>query len=207
MCSLGRPYKTRWMLNSTARKSGCAFRHKRLIDSAKASFINAAGLDDISARADALQLAAPNCLQTLAKSKTPLLLLYIEDHNALGLPGDPHDREQQFSSPAAFSRGPLKEQEFKGLWWLLRLRQGGVLRRAQLSKPSSPTRDSRQGTVKRRAPVSLAAGTTKATNSTRRASVDALGSERAGRTRRPERKVVDPFEGSAADKLAGAVGL
>jgi len=78
------------------QKVRVCFRHKRLINSAKTAFIEAAGLSNLAARADALELPAPNCLPTLDKPKTPLSLLYIEDHNALGLPGDPHDKNSNF---------------------------------------------------------------------------------------------------------------
>ena len=43
------------------QKARVCFRHKRLINSAKAAFIEAAGLNDLAARAEALELPAPNC--------------------------------------------------------------------------------------------------------------------------------------------------
>ena len=72
------------------------FRHKAITGAAKASFIEAAGLSDIDARAQQLELPTPNCLATLGKPKTPLSLLYVEDHNAEGLSGDPHDKNSNF---------------------------------------------------------------------------------------------------------------
>ena len=54
------------------------------------------GLNGIAARAAELELASPNCLTTLDKARTPLSLLYVEDHNAEGLSGDPHDKGSNF---------------------------------------------------------------------------------------------------------------
>lgn len=72
------------------------FRHRLITGAAKAEFAEAAGLSAIAARADKLELSTPNCLQTLTKPKTPLSLLYVEDHNAEGLSGDPHDKDSNF---------------------------------------------------------------------------------------------------------------
>src|SRR5205814_1490236 len=72
------------------------FRHKLITGAAKESFIEAAGLNSIAARSDELELTTPNCLQTLAKARTALSLLYVEDHNAEGLSGDAHDKSSNF---------------------------------------------------------------------------------------------------------------
>ncbi len=78
------------------RKVRVCFRHVQLTGVAKERFLAAAGLDDIAARADQLELATPNCFATLGKPRTPLSLLYVEDHNAEGLSGDPHDKGSNF---------------------------------------------------------------------------------------------------------------
>ena len=57
------------------------FRQVQLTGNAKANFLESAGLDNIAARADQLDLAEPNCFATLEKPRTPLSLLYVEDHN------------------------------------------------------------------------------------------------------------------------------
>jgi hypothetical protein len=72
------------------------FRSKAVVGASKVAFVAAAGLEGISSRADKLELASPNCLHSLEKSRTPLSLLYVEDHNAEGLSGDPHDKGSNF---------------------------------------------------------------------------------------------------------------
>jgi len=72
------------------------FRQVQLTGNAKANFLESAGLDNIAARADQLDLAEPNCFATLEKPRTPLSLLYVEDHNAEGLSGNPHDKGSNF---------------------------------------------------------------------------------------------------------------
>lgn len=72
------------------------FRATAITGAAKAAFVAAAGLDGIAVRADQLELASPNCLHSLEKPRTPLQLLYVEDHNAEGLSGDPHDKGSNF---------------------------------------------------------------------------------------------------------------
>lgn len=72
------------------------FRHTQLIGSAKAAFIEASGLRNIAERSEHLELPTPNCFETLDKPRTPLSLLYVEDHNAEGLSGDPHDKGSNF---------------------------------------------------------------------------------------------------------------
>jgi hypothetical protein len=76
-------------------KVAVKFRATALLNTAKKNFIAAAGLEDIAARAAALELG-PNCLATLDKPKAPLSLLYVEDYNAEGLSGDPHDKGSNF---------------------------------------------------------------------------------------------------------------
>jgi hypothetical protein len=72
------------------------FRAAAVTGAKKKEFVEAAGLTDIASRAGALELAGPNCLQTLGKPSTPLRLLYVEDLNAEGLSGDPHDKGSNF---------------------------------------------------------------------------------------------------------------
>lgn len=72
------------------------FRHVQLTNTAKTSFVETAGLKYIAERIDELELAVPNCLTSLDKPRTPLSLLYVEDHNAVGLSGDPHDKGSNF---------------------------------------------------------------------------------------------------------------
>lgn len=71
------------------------FRASAITGARKKTFVEAAGLADIALRADALELG-PNCLQTLDKPRAPLNLLYVEDYNAEGLSGDPHDKGSNF---------------------------------------------------------------------------------------------------------------
>jgi hypothetical protein len=72
------------------------FRASAITGAAKAAFVEAASLEDIAARSKDLALTAPNCLPTLDKSRVPLRLLYVEDYNAEGLSGDPHDKGSNF---------------------------------------------------------------------------------------------------------------
>lgn len=78
------------------RKVRVCFRQSALIGAAKQAFVEAAGLPAIAARGAELQLPTPNCLSTLDKVRTPLSLLYVEDYNAEGLSGDPHDKGSNF---------------------------------------------------------------------------------------------------------------
>jgi hypothetical protein len=72
------------------------FKHVLLTGEAKAAFVDAAGLTDMIARVSHLELASPNCFASLDKPRTPLSLLYVEDHNAEGLSGDPHEKGSNF---------------------------------------------------------------------------------------------------------------
>ena len=72
------------------------FRQVQLTNAAKATFVEAAGIKHIAERVGELELAIPNCLTTLDKPRTPLSLLYVEDYNAVGLSGDPHDKNSNF---------------------------------------------------------------------------------------------------------------
>lgn len=71
------------------------FRATTLANAAKREFSEAAGLADIAARTKELQLG-PNSLGMLDKPRTPLSLLYVEDYNADGLSGEPHDSGSNF---------------------------------------------------------------------------------------------------------------
>ena len=77
-------------------KVAVRFRASAITGSKKKDFVEAAGLGDIASRAGALELTGPTCLQTLDKPRTPLRLLYVEDYNAEGLSGDPHDKGSNF---------------------------------------------------------------------------------------------------------------
>jgi hypothetical protein len=72
------------------------FRSKLISGAQKTKFVDAAGLADIADRLERLDLQTPNCLHTLGKPKTALPLLYVEDHHAEGLSGDPHDKGSNF---------------------------------------------------------------------------------------------------------------
>lgn len=78
------------------QKVRVVFRQRQLTASAKADFVQAAGLNHIAVRSDQLELATPNCLATLDKPRTPLSLLFVEDYNAEGLSGEPHDSGSNF---------------------------------------------------------------------------------------------------------------
>lgn len=80
----------------TGGKVEVRFRSDSLSGARKAAFIEAAGLSDIAARVDDLELTGPNCLHTLAKSRLAIPLLYVEDYNAIGLGGEPHDKKSNF---------------------------------------------------------------------------------------------------------------
>jgi hypothetical protein len=74
---------------------GVKFRATSLVNAAKRDFVDAAGLHDIAARASLLDLP-PNGLSALDKPKEKLSLLFVEDYNAVGLSGDPHNRHSNF---------------------------------------------------------------------------------------------------------------
>lgn len=71
------------------------FRASAVIGAKKKVFVEAAELHVIASRAAALELG-PNCLQVLDKPTKALQLLYVEDYNAEGLSGDPHDKGSNF---------------------------------------------------------------------------------------------------------------
>ena len=79
-----------------APKVTVRFRQRTLRGKAKAEFIAAAGLSAQAARVQALELAIPNCLHTLEVANRPLDLLYVEDYDAEGLSGEPHDKGSNF---------------------------------------------------------------------------------------------------------------
>ncbi len=76
-------------------KVAVRFRATTLINTAKKNFVEAAGLPELAERAEVLQLG-PNSLATVEKPRTPLSLLYVEDLNAEGLSGEPHDSSSNF---------------------------------------------------------------------------------------------------------------
>jgi len=72
------------------------FVFRSIRGSAKKEFVQFAGLEDIAARADVLELPTPNCLSVLGTPSKPLTLLYIEDYNTQGLSGEIHDKGSNF---------------------------------------------------------------------------------------------------------------
>ncbi len=80
----------------TGGKVEVRFRSDSLNGARKAAFIEAAGLSDIAARVADLELTGPNCLHTLDKPRSAIPLLYVEDYNAIGLGGEPHDKNSNF---------------------------------------------------------------------------------------------------------------
>lgn len=72
------------------------FRSSVVKGAKKAAFVQAADLSAIAERSGELMLAEPNCLATLEKPQKELRLLYVEDYNAVGLSGDPHDKSSNF---------------------------------------------------------------------------------------------------------------
>lgn len=72
------------------------FRASVITGAKKATFVDAAGLQDIADRANDLELTGPNCLAGLHKPQSPIRLLFVEDYNAEGLSGDPHDKKSNF---------------------------------------------------------------------------------------------------------------
>lgn len=72
------------------------FRESVVKGAAKTAFVQAADLGHIAERATELMLSEPNCLATLDKPQQALRLLYVEDYNAFGLSGDPHDKKSNF---------------------------------------------------------------------------------------------------------------
>jgi hypothetical protein len=71
------------------------FRARSLKGAEKKTFVAAADLSSLAARYEELQFG-PNCLLSLDKARTPLQLLYVDDYNAEGLSGDPHDKGSNF---------------------------------------------------------------------------------------------------------------
>ena len=80
----------------TGGKVEVRFRSDSLNGARKAAFIEAAGLSDIAACVADLELTGPNCLHTLEKPRSAIPLLYVEDYNAIGLGGEPHDKKSNF---------------------------------------------------------------------------------------------------------------
>lgn len=72
------------------------FRSSIVKGAKKAAFVQAADLGRLAERSKELTLSGPNCLATLDKPQKELCLLYVEDYNAVGLSGDPHDMDSNF---------------------------------------------------------------------------------------------------------------
>ena len=79
-----------------APKVTVLFRQRVLEGEAKADFVAAADLGSQRSRLESLELADPNCLNGLDSADWPLELLYVEDYDAEGLSGDPHDKGSNF---------------------------------------------------------------------------------------------------------------
>lgn len=79
-----------------APKVTVRFRLRSLKGKEKSDFVHAAELSGQEVRREALELASPNCLETLSNPRKPLELLYVEDYEAEGLSGDPHDKGSNF---------------------------------------------------------------------------------------------------------------
>lgn len=77
-------------------KARVVFRRRVLTGRAKDDFVKDSGLEDIAKRADELELPRPNCFENLDKPRKDLVLLYVEDHDAIGLSGEPHDPDSNF---------------------------------------------------------------------------------------------------------------
>lgn len=72
------------------------FRASVVKGAKKTTFVQAADLGRIAERSKELMLSGPNCLATLDKPQKELCLLYVEDYNAVGLSGNPHDKDSNF---------------------------------------------------------------------------------------------------------------
>ncbi len=72
------------------------FRASTISGAKKTSFVEAAKLEDIAARTNELKLAGLTCLPTLDKPRALLRLLYVDDYNAEGLSGNPHNMGSNF---------------------------------------------------------------------------------------------------------------
>lgn len=99
----------------TGGKVEVRFRSDALSGARKAAFIEAAGLSDIAARVADLRLNGPNCLHTLDKPRSAIPLLYVEDYNAIGLGGDPHDPKSNFYRLLLSLGDRSKERESHGV--------------------------------------------------------------------------------------------
>jgi hypothetical protein len=79
-----------------APKVTVRFRAVTLSGKAKTRFVEAAVLQDIAQRRSSLELAGPNCLGQLEQPAKALNLLFVDDFNAVGLTGHPHDQDSNF---------------------------------------------------------------------------------------------------------------
>ena len=80
----------------TGAKVEVRFRANVVKGAEKAEFVQAADLGHIAERSKELLLSEPNCLASLNKPDVELRLLYVEDYNAVGLSGNPHDKDSNF---------------------------------------------------------------------------------------------------------------
>jgi DNA (cytosine-5)-methyltransferase 1 len=80
----------------TGAKVEVRFRASVVKGAKKTAFVQAADLGRIAERSNELMLSGANCLSTLNKPQKELCLLYVEDYNAVGLSGDPHDKDSNF---------------------------------------------------------------------------------------------------------------
>jgi hypothetical protein len=89
------------------------FRTARLIGAARARFTDVAYLSQLAERVKALQLQGPNFLEALS-GRNALHLLFVEDYNAQGLSGEPHDKGSHFYRLLLSLGDRSKAREAKG---------------------------------------------------------------------------------------------
>lgn len=187
------------------KKVRVCFRHATVTASRKDAFIAAAALDAIGARREQLQLASPNCLESLDRPRTPLSLLYVEDHGCVGLDGDPHDRASNFHRLLLSLGDRTKARTAKG--------SGGSYGYGKAVYSSSSA--IRTIFAYTRFLQSDGSEQTRAFGCGYYASHDFSGRSFSGRAWRGKRQqlpagapaIVDPLEGRAADELAERLGF
>ncbi len=187
------------------KKVRVRFRLVQLSGKAKANFVAAASLENIATRADHLELPTPNCFGALSKPRTPLSLLYVEDHNAVGLSGEPHDPSSNFFRLLLSLGDRSKARTSTGTGGSYGFGKSVYSSSSAIQTIFAYTRFATDdGTEK-----------TRIFGCGYYASHEHRGKSFSGRawlgTRKHEdnagRLVIDPFEGKAADKLADQLGF
>lgn len=188
-----------------APKVTVRFRRRALTGSSKAAFAAAAGLAEQASRVRALELAIPNCLQTLHVADRPLELLYVEDYDAEGLSGDPHDKGSNFYRLLLSLGDRSKARTERGTGGSYGFGKSVYSSSSAIQTIFAYTRfANRDGTE-----------TTRLFGCGYYKSHEHLGKSYSGRAwlgtgarRDPQgRTVVDPLEGSGAEALAAALGF